>query len=366
MNRTRRQRTLTPSPTASARGPSASDDQAGLGNAAALDRLGLTQTADGHPIHDGDVLIPTTIRGDGSSGDASITPRNASRTPSGADNPDFVGPARPPLNPYDSTVTDHSIPLFDERGPNYDDPEQGGLGDCYLIASLSAVAQQDPGRIRRMIRPMPDGRYVVTFWVAATEGGLRTFNPHDEIVENAVPSTSPSRVPEHAGTGSAPDPYGIGGGRMSQRELWVSLVERAYAQWRGGYELAGAGGTAAAALEEITGIRSRILRPGSTDPGEIVDTIERELRAHSAIVAGTVADDAIAMRHGLIGAHGYSVLSAGSGQVLLRNQQRDPNRGGRRITIGTDAVREAISSFAISPVAGTMTAQNARESAREE
>lgn len=335
----------------------APDAQSQLGNAAIQDSLRLAQTADGRPIRDGDVLIPAMVRGESEPATQQVgapAPRNASQTNAGGANPDFVGEAQPPHNPYERTVTNHNIPLFDEHGPGYQDPLQGGLGDCYLIASLSAVAQQDPGRIRRMIRPMSDGRYVVTFWVARTENGIRTFNPHDEIVDNAVPSSNLANVPDYGGTGPAPDPLGLGG-PLSQRELWVSLVERAYAQWRGGYNLAGEGANAALALEELTGLESQVLYPQREDPERVIEAVERALRAHSAVVASTGPNAQVAAAHGLVEAHGYSVLSAGSGRLLLRNPQRDPQVGGRRASLDADAVRACLVEIAINPVAGAMT-----------
>src|SRR5690606_36561200 len=43
------------------------------------------------------------------------------------------------------------------------DVSQGQLGDCYFIASLAAIARQNPDLIREMIRDNGDGTYTITF-----------------------------------------------------------------------------------------------------------------------------------------------------------------------------------------------------------
>lgn len=52
-------------------------------------------------------------------------------------------------------------PLFASAGPSEDDVVQGDLGDCYFLATLSAVAKIDPWRIRQSIVDMGDGTYLV-------------------------------------------------------------------------------------------------------------------------------------------------------------------------------------------------------------
>ncbi len=350
------------------------------------------RTRDGRPVREGDVLIPgataspagpasapdpdTHVEGAGGAGRNASTVIDAEgqHRSSGRFAPEEG--ARPPLNPYEGMATDRDerAPLFDERGPNYDDPQQGVLGDCYLIAALSAVAQMDPGRIRRMISPLGDGRYSVTFWVACVENGIYTFNPHQEIVTNEVPISTLGRDPAFSGT---PRPAEDDSGRPAtgQRELWVSLVERAYAQWRGGFREAGDGGLASVALAEITGTASRTFwKDGSTfvevttpmppagseprggsrggerrlDAAAVLREIEQALRGGAPVTAGTSGSDEAAAAHGLFSPHGYSVLWAGGGAMLVRNPHRDPTRGGRRVRVDAAVLAECFSEIAIS------------------
>ncbi|HEY7116274.1 MAG TPA: C2 family cysteine protease [Tepidisphaeraceae bacterium] len=52
-------------------------------------------------------------------------------------------------------------PLFATDGPSKDDVFQGGVGDCYFLATLSATAKTDPNRIRQSVVDLGDGSYAV-------------------------------------------------------------------------------------------------------------------------------------------------------------------------------------------------------------
>lgn len=53
--------------------------------------------------------------------------------------------------------------LFPADSPKLDTLGQGRLGDCFLLASLGAVVEADPARLRRLMRPTPDGKVAVSF-----------------------------------------------------------------------------------------------------------------------------------------------------------------------------------------------------------
>jgi len=103
-----------------------------------------------------------------------------------------------------------SRPLFVD-GPQYDDIRQGAVGDCYFLASLASLADTDPGVIEQMIAPMGDGTYAVRYYRRGEAVYVR--------VDAELSGTSIS--PRYAKL--TPD-----------GELWVALVEKAYAQFRKG------------------------------------------------------------------------------------------------------------------------------------
>ena len=54
-------------------------------------------------------------------------------------------------------------PLF-VNGPQFSDIHQGENGDCYFLASLAALAQNEPQDIVQAIAPLGDGTYTVRFY----------------------------------------------------------------------------------------------------------------------------------------------------------------------------------------------------------
>ncbi|MDR3471158.1 MAG: C2 family cysteine protease [Devosia sp.] len=134
-----------------------------------------------------------------------------------------------------SAVTD---PLFGAGGPSMNDINQGYLGDCYVLASLAEVADQNPSAIESMITNNGNNTYGVRFFInGATEY---------VTVNDALPD----------------------GGTIfnSATDIWASLVEKAYAQvqacgvitgnsvnYGNSFSTIGNGGAPEYALEEITG-----------------------------------------------------------------------------------------------------------------
>jgi hypothetical protein len=118
-----------------------------------------------------------------------------------------------------------------ESGVDADDVTQGMLGDCYFLSPVMATARINPQRIRRLIRgpveTKPDGRRI--FEVDLYEGhwigspSKRTFRVDDRFVTEAGGS------PRYAQHGD----MGIHG-----PEIWVMLLEKAWAAMKGGYDKA--------------------------------------------------------------------------------------------------------------------------------
>lgn len=103
--------------------------------------------------------------------------------------------------------------LFGPHGPSYADVHQGGLGDCWLLASLTEVAARDPQAISDMFAY--EGTGVVN---GATVGlfAVRFFDPNGQAHYVTVDTELP------------------GGGQyydhVQNGVLWVALAEKAYAE----------------------------------------------------------------------------------------------------------------------------------------
>ena len=143
------------------------------------------------------------------------------------------------------SATFHPV-LFGTSGvPSMNDINQGYLGDCYLLASLAEVANQNPATIQSMITDNGNYTYGVRLFVKGVAQYVTVNNvlPNSGKIFNDAYSTS--------------NPY----------ILWASLVEKAYAQiqangiitgnpsynYGNSFSSIGNGGYTKYTLEEITG-----------------------------------------------------------------------------------------------------------------
>jgi len=118
-----------------------------------------------------------------------------------------------------------------ETGVAADDVVQGALGDCYFLSPVQAVARINPNKIHRLIHgpvdTWADGTriYQVDLYEGHAIGSpsKRTFRVSDRFVST---SSGDSRYAQ-------PGDIAAGGG-----EIWVMLLEKAWAAMRGGYDQA--------------------------------------------------------------------------------------------------------------------------------
>lgn len=98
------------------------------------------------------------------------------------------------------------------------DIKQGAAADCYFMASLAEAARFDPSAVSNMIIVNGDGTYTVRFYY----NNGTTLEADYVTVDRYLP-TDANGILGFAGQGNnAANPY---------NELWVALVEKAYAQW---------------------------------------------------------------------------------------------------------------------------------------
>ncbi len=200
-------------------------------------------------------------------------------------------------------------------GVDPNDVQQGLLGDCFLLAALIAVARTDPAAIARMIHPNGDGTYNVTLY---RDNYFLFFHTGRERVTVRVPAVFPvatTTTPTGPVTGTA---YAQPGdtSAVDGPELWVMLIERAYAQLHGGYRGVDAGGTARDTLTAITGQDARTHRVHNRDQLEVGSEISLALAAGHAVTAGIdnvdrLDEAALAMLRypQVVGHHEYAVES---------------------------------------------------------
>jgi hypothetical protein len=147
------------------------------------------------------------------------------------------------------------------------DVNQGGIGDCWMIAGIQALAIHDPAALKRMIRRNPNGLYTVT------------FGDGTEVVVSADLPLGPDGTPgfAHNGTDGA--------------ELWPLLIEKAYAQRVGDWG-AVVGGNQSAAIETLTGRDADTIPAADVSLADLADRQRRGDILGISTIAGPGGDAA--------------------------------------------------------------------------
>jgi len=187
--------------------------------------------------------------------DVTFPPRDASLKPDWIKREMMLYPWKRPESFLDGTGLQQAL-FVGEIEPN--DIDQGALADCYLMGALSAVAEFD-----RLVRSIfefgqdPDlGLYRVSI---CKNGWWQTV-----IVDDFLPCSGPKPA--------------FARNREEPHELWVSLVEKAYAKVHGSFAAIQTGGNAPA-LGDLTGCPYKLMEfkgEGATSFDELHDNDQRE------------------------------------------------------------------------------------------
>lgn len=101
-------------------------------------------------------------------------------------------------------------PLFASTGPALTDIRQGALGDCWMLAGLGAIANDNLHALQQNIVDFDDGTY-----------GVRLGNSFYRVDDDLQVQSSTSTTPVLAALGA-------------QNSMWVAIAEKAYAYYRTG------------------------------------------------------------------------------------------------------------------------------------
>ncbi|HEY3452567.1 MAG TPA: C2 family cysteine protease [Myxococcales bacterium] len=193
-------------------------------------------------------------------------------------------------------------------GVSYDDVMQGQIGDCYFVGAISAVAYQDPKAIENAIKDNGDGTYTARFFSKGVDGKMK---PNYVRVDGDIPSSYGGRSTYAKSRDS--------------KEMWVTLLEKAYASFKGGYEAIGNGGYPTEVMTAITGSSSSYYATKTNTADQLFDLIQLGSEMKTPMTALTYGEDKKDMYTGtgVYAWHNYSVLGAtvenGEKFVQLRN-----------------------------------------------
>ncbi|MEN9796508.1 MAG: hypothetical protein RL653_204 [Pseudomonadota bacterium] len=197
------------------------------------------------------------------------------------------------------------------------DIQQGQLGDCYLLSALASMSRNHRDLLKGAVKSLGDGTYSVRFFQPDAQGALQ---PVHVRVDGQLPFKDGA-----VRYGRSP----------TQTELWVAVVEKAYAQWKGGYQAIGYGGSPGQVMTDLTG------RPHTFEwtaqqgdgPESAYERYKSALAAGKMVNVATPDQDAIPA--GLVRNHAYAVVGVeefeGVKSLLVRNPwgNTEPGNDGR-------------------------------------
>jgi hypothetical protein len=240
--------------------------------------------------------------------------------------PDGAPPLPPaPVDPLDilAPVGDATSPFVkgaaDSGAIDVNDVIQGPMGDCYLVGSLAALAKANPNVILDMVHPNRDAVGNVASY---TVDLYSRTGPLNQLTKTpvTVDATQFSRL---AARSSDTDSAG-------RHEIWTKVIEKAYANLKGGYSKIGNGGNPGAALEALTGLPARECAPRAYS----FDQLQKDLGEGRPVCFSTVPEkDAgpLLAALNLHGSHCYAVVDSkvegGKQMVRLSNPWGDRQPG---------------------------------------
>lgn len=199
------------------------------------------------------------------------------------------------------------------------DVNQGYLGDCYLLAALTALAHANPEAIENAISEgdVP-GSYTVTLR-KGLKFGKRT-GPKSVKVDNWFPMKNGHML--YAQGGSEAEPRSkVEQFKTKKRPMWPAIIEKAVATMAGGYNKV-EGGYEGDILEAFTGKAAdaySVGKLGSTQNEAVTRLLKQGVRAGRPVTAATRACKDVYIIPGIHANHVYVAAGHSKDKVVLRN-----------------------------------------------
>lgn len=187
-----------------------------------------------------------------------------------------------------------------EDGIEPGDIKQGALGDCYFLGALAGLAET-PQRLKRLIKKTGNGRYQITFY----KGGIKQY----VVIDDLIPCVDGEPVFS----------------KNHGNEIWVLLLEKAYAKLHGSYA-AIEGGLSAIAFSDLTGMPVDKIDTKKLDTDDLFEKLEGLMELEwttCTSINGNFNANETKKNYGLVTGHAYTILGAqeykGIKLVKLRN-----------------------------------------------
>ena len=217
-----------------------------------------------------------------------------------------------------------SGPLF-VNGPTPEDVRQGAIGDCYFPATMAAIAEMRPQALKDAIKQNDDGTFTVRFFKDGDKSKPQTVTVDGDLY------TRFSGTPLYATTfGNANTPQTL--------EMWLPIMEKAYAAWHGNsYDKIGNGGAPGDLMAEVLGGYGTDTDLPGASAAKVFASLKDAEAKKLPMAAVTFGDDkkALYTDTGVYPDHTYTILGTveqgGKQFVKLRNPwgESEPGNDGK-------------------------------------
>ncbi len=250
----------------------------------------------------------------------------------------FLGADEPVISGSGLTYQISTGNLFNGN-PSRSDAKQGYLGDCYLIAAATAIADRNADAIRNVFIDNGDGTFTVRFFAGSADY---------VTVNRRLPAYSNGTL-AYSGVGQAIS--------SASTTLWVALLEKAYAQWNETGNSGRNGTNTYAAIEggwmgtvnaQILGFNSSNYSFASTPKQTLVSA----LQSGRAVTLGTTANPS----NGFVGGHAYIIT--GYDASTDRFTTFNPWGNTHPAAATWDQLRANCTTFVVTDSAGTSPISN--------
>lgn len=235
-------------------------------------------------------------------------------------------------------------PLFADA-PSATDVTQGQLGDCYFLSTIASLAQEHPDALKQIVRDNGNGTYTVTFHKPPFFDQVKFAGSNANVVGGGLANVASRLGVLPAGEtisvtvdGDFPvDSQGnyLKYGRDTEgNELWVPVMEKAWAQLWGDYGRT-VGGDPATAMYLLTGSKVSRHGLGEGKADAVFADLKQAFANKELVVADTANMPWSKTAEGLVKGHAYTVLGVserdGEKYVQIRNPwgQKEPGADGR-------------------------------------
>jgi hypothetical protein len=195
----------------------------------------------------------------------------------------------------------NSFPQLFLDGIDPGDIRQQAVGDCYFLAALAVLALQ-PTMVMNIISPSTYNDFgvyqVKFFWKGKWE---------NVVCDDYIPL----RIADK----SSKDINTLFARSASIKEIWVSIIEKAYAKLHGSYENIEGAHSISEALEHLTGGFSEVFTIGTPENKNLYKQMLKWRKHGHLMVCSTAPHDEIdldkdheANEYGIIHRHAYSIL----------------------------------------------------------